>query len=315
MRKTTALCAASLLSNSRKTDTLRRPAVAGFFRVRSRAGAAFALLTCAVLSAQAPRPAAPGAKPSPPRGFSTGPNDQHRVDNAGAERGKKVYAAECITCHGTNATGSERGADLIRSLVVLKDRYGDKIGEFIQNDHPTQVTPAKNLTKEQIGDLAHWLHSRVIGSLRSNQDVGDILTGNVEAGKAFFNGAGGCTKCHSVTGDLARIGRKYNAATLQQRTMFPNSGGFGRRRFGGGAPPKPVMVTVDTGGKSITGTMVHLDDFNVALRDGAGEYHSFKRTAQVKVEKQDPYQFHIDMLPKYTDTQMHDVVAYLESIR
>ncbi|MEZ5401950.1 MAG: cytochrome c [Bryobacteraceae bacterium] len=272
-----------------------------------------AAFLCAGLNGQAPRPAAPAAKPQ--RGFSTGPSDQHRVDPDGADRGRKVYAAECITCHGTNATGGERGADLIRSLVVLKDRYGDKIGEFVRNSHPTQTTPAAKLSKEQIGDLAHFLHSKVIGSLRSNQDVGDILTGDVQAGKAFFNGEGKCTTCHSVTGDLARIGRKYNPVTLQQRTIFPNSGGFGRRRFGGGSPPKPVTVTVSTGGKSVSGTLVHMDDFNVSLRDEAGEYHSFARTAQMKVEKKDPYQFHIDMLPKYTDKQMHDVVAYLESVR
>jgi mono/diheme cytochrome c family protein len=279
-----------------------------------RSCALFALAAAVPLLAQAPRPATAPAKPS--FGFSTGPNDQHKVDPAGAERGKKVYAAECITCHGTNATGSERGADLIRSLVVLKDRYGDKIGEFVRKDHPTQTTPAKNLTTEQIGDLAHWLHSRVIGSLRSNQDVGDILTGDAKAGGAFFNGEGKCTGCHSVTGDFARIGRRHNPVTLQQRVLFPNAGGLGRRRFGGPATPtKPVTVTVTSGGRTMTGQMLHLDDFNVALRDGNGEYHSFKRTPQVKVEKSDPYQFHIDMLSRITDKQMHDVVAYLESIR
>lgn len=273
----------------------------------------------AALSAQTPGPKpVPGAKPAGPQfGFSTGPNDQHKVDPAGAERGKKVYAAECITCHGTNATGTERGADLIRSLVVLKDRYADTIGPFVQKGHPTQTTAGKDLTKDQLGDLAHWLHSRKIASLRSNQDVGDILTGDAKAGEAFFNGEGKCATCHSVTGDLARIGRRYNPVTIQQRVVFPFAGGFGRRRFAGpvGPPPKPTTVTVTVAGKSVTGELLHLDDFNVSLKDSAGDYHSFKRTPQMQVVKNDPRQAHIDMLPTFSDKAMHDVVAYLETIR
>ncbi len=263
----------------------------------------------------------PGAKPvagaKPTAGLSTGPLDQHVVDAAGADRGKKVYAAECISCHGTNATGSERGADLIRSLVVLKDRNGKLIGDFLRKGHPTQTTAAKDLTDAQILDLAHWLHSRKIGSLRMNQDVGDILVGDRAAGQAFFNGAGKCSTCHSVTGDLKGIGRRYNPAALQQRWLFPGTGGFGRRRFAAqaGPPPKPTMVTVTANGKTTKGTLLSLDDFHVALRDETGEYQSFKRTAQVKVEKDDPRQFHIDMLSVYTDKNMHDVTAYLESLR
>jgi mono/diheme cytochrome c family protein len=267
--------------------------------------------------AQAP-PAAPPAKPpAPSSGFSVGPNDQHVVDPAGADRGKNVYAAECIHCHGTAATGTERGADLIRSVVVLQDRNGAGIGEFLRKGHPTQTTAAKDLTGAQIGDIAHWLHQRKIASLRRNQDVGDVLTGDAKAGEAYFNGAGKCHTCHSPTGDFARIGRRYNPVTLQQRFLFPNTGGFGRRRFGGGesGSPKPVTVTVTSAGKTVSGTLVHLDDFNVALRDAAGEYYSYKRTPQMKVEKKDPRQFHIDMLAVYTDKNMHDIVAYLESLR
>jgi mono/diheme cytochrome c family protein len=250
--------------------------------------------------------------------MGVGPNDQHVVDPAGADRGKKVYAAECIHCHGTAATGTERGADLIRSMVVRRDRNGASIGEFLKKGHPTQTTPAAKLMDEQILDLAHWLHSRKMGSLRFNQDVGDILTGDAKAGEAYFKGEGKCHTCHSPTGDLARIGRRYNPVTLQQRFLFPSAGGFGRRRFAGadsGPAPKPVTVSVTTGGTTVSGTLVHLDDFNVSLRDASGEYHSFKRTTQVKVEKNDPRQFHIDMLPVYTDKNMHDVVAYLESLR
>ena len=60
---------------------------------------------------------------------------------------------------------------------------------------------------------------------------------------------------------------------------------------------------------------MHLDDFNVSLRDAAGEYHSWTRMPSLKVEKTDPYQAHIDLLNQYTDKNMHDIVAYLESVK
>src|SRR5262245_6097975 len=67
-----------------------------------------------------------------------GPGDRQLVDPAGADRGKTTYIAECITCHGPKARGTESGADLVRSLVVLRDRYGSELGTFLRKGHPTQ---------------------------------------------------------------------------------------------------------------------------------------------------------------------------------
>ena len=56
-------------------------------------------------------------------------------------RGQKIYAAECVTCHGASARGTERGANLIRSPRVLRDRYGSAIGPFLKAGHPMQTGP------------------------------------------------------------------------------------------------------------------------------------------------------------------------------
>ena len=117
--------------------------------------AAMAVAAAMVLSAQAPAGRGRG-----PNTGGAGADDKHVVDPAASDRGKKVYAAECINCHGTHARGTDNGADLIRSVVVLHDRYGSTIGPFLRKGHPTQTTPPANLTQAQIEDGSNGLWQR-----------------------------------------------------------------------------------------------------------------------------------------------------------
>jgi hypothetical protein len=207
----------------------------------------------------------------------------------------------------------------VRSVIVLHDRYGNEIGPFLRKGHPTQTTPVANLSPAQIEDLSHFIHQELYQTLRAALRIQDVLTGDAKAGAAYFNGEGKCNSCHSTSGDLAGIGKKYDPPTLQQRFLFPMAGGFGGRggRGGRGGPPaNPVTVTVTpASGPAISGTLVHLDDFSVALRDSTGEYHSWKRTPAVKVVKRNPFDAHIELLDRYTDKNMHDIVAYLETLK
>ena len=252
----------------------------------------------------------------------SGPNEQHKVDAEAADRGRTIWAAECIHCHGTYARGSERGANLIQSAMFLQDRYGSKLGPFLKNGHPMQSGSASaGLTQTQIEELSHFIHQRVFDTLRGSPifEVQNVLTGDAAAGEAYFNGAGGCNKCHSATGNLAGIGGRLGPPSLQSRFLFPQAGGFRRRSsFSREAPPviRPTTVSVTPVGQTtVTGVLVHLDDFNVSLRDEAGEYRSWKRGPQLQVEKHDPYAAHIELLDKYTDKNMHDIVAYLETLQ
>ena len=235
-----------------------------------------------------------------------GPADKQIVDAAAAERGKTTYIAECITCHGPKARGTEMGADLVRSVAVLRDRVGSEIGPFLRKGHPTQSNrPSANFTSAQIGDLSHFLKQRVNDTLRSSPSyqIQNVLTGDAKAGAAYFNGAGKCSTCHSPAGDMAGIGRRLDPPNLQQRFLFP-------RRT------KPVTVTVTPpSGPAVSGTLERIDDFNVYLRDASGEYRSWKRTPSLKVEKHDPLAVHYELLDQYTDKNMHDIVAYLETLK
>jgi cytochrome c oxidase cbb3-type subunit III len=254
-----------------------------------------------------------------PRG-GAGPDDKHIVDPAAAQRGRATYAAGCIQCHGTTARGTDRGANIVRSSTLLHDRYGNELGPFLRKGHPTPDDPkSKALTDAQITDLSHFLHERLNDTLRGSPvfTVQNVLTGDKQAGAAYFAGAGGCNKCHSPTGDFAGIGKKYDPPALQGRMLFPRPPGRGPRGGFPGMPvAKPTTVDVTTAsGETVSGTLVQMDDFSVSLRDGTGQYRSFKRAAGVTVVKHDPYAAHVALLDTYTDKNIHDVVAYLESLK
>jgi mono/diheme cytochrome c family protein len=263
---------------------------------------------------------------APGRGTSVGPGgrgprahvgaaDRHRVDDTAAARGQKTYAAECVTCHAPSARGTDNPmTNLIRSPLVLRDRYGSSLGPFLQKGHPTQTgAPSASLTQEQIVDLSHFIWQRVNDTLQGSPAYApkDVLTGDAKAGQAYFNGEGGCAACHSPTGDLARYGALYDPVDIQQRFVFPTaSAGRGR------APRKPVTVTITVpGSPALSGTLVAMDDFHVALREADGRYRSIARTPAMTVVKSDPYQAHVDLLERLTDRAMHDVVAYLETLK
>lgn len=276
-------------------------------RVRDVCTAAAVVLTSAVLAAQQPPPKPPAPPQGAPAGRGT--KDKHVVDAAAAERAKTIWAADCITCHGTRARGTDSGANLIQSVVVLHDKYGDLIGPFLKKGHPRQSgQPSSAFTDAQLQDLAHFLHQRVYETLRSSPTFGpqDILVGDAEAGAKYFDGEGRCVTCHSPSGDLAGVGKRYTPVVLQQRFIFPRAG----------RAAKPVSITVTPpGGQPVTGDLVHMDDFTVSMRDGDGNYLSWRRTPGMTIVKKDPYAAHVELLDRITDKQMHDVVAYLSRLK
>ena len=128
-----------------------------------------------------------------------------------------------------------------------------------------------------------------------------LLTGNAAAGKAFFEGAGGCASCHSPTGDLAGIARKYPAAVLQARFLYPQ-----QRRT--------TATVTDSAGKQYSGELLALTNYDVAIQDTGGWYHSWP-LGSVKLDMKDPLAAHLNLLTKYTDSDMHNMLAYLETLK
>jgi cytochrome c oxidase cbb3-type subunit 3 len=243
------------------------------------------------------------------------PLDRHVVDPDAANRGRTVWVAECIECHGTSARGTEKGKNLIQSDMVLHDRYGSTLAPFLAKGHPMQSgRKSASLSKTEVADLSHFIHERVYDTLRGSAifQPQEIVTGDAKAGEAWFNGSGKCSTCHSATGDLKGIGTRYDPATLQGRFLFPRGGGRGGR--GGGGKQLTLTITPPNG-PAVTGVPVVFDDFDVSVRDAQGQVHAFTRSPQLKVVRNDPFAMHDQLLDVYTDKNMHDMLAYLVTLK
>jgi mono/diheme cytochrome c family protein len=242
-------------------------------------------------------------------------------DPAAVERGRTVFGDKCGSCHRPNARGGQgfSGPDLIRSVLVLQDLNGRQIGAHLQAGH----TPPIPLTPPDISDIATFLHREITyAAERTNYQLQYVMTGNAKAGETYFNGAGGCNRCHSATGDLKGIGSRYDGPRLQALIAFGTVGGEGRgegRGRGGAAgvsrTARRATVTLSSG-ETFSGVLVRLTDFDVTIRDDAGRQLSWLRSGNTpKVQVTDPLQGHIDLLPKYTDADIHDLAAYLARLK
>jgi mono/diheme cytochrome c family protein len=244
-----------------------------------------------------------------------------KEDASQVARGAKLFAANCASCHGATAKGltGKDNTDLVRSLYVLDDEKGILLTPPIKNGRPDKGMPASNLSDGEIKDVAAWLRVQSYGAgHRTTYTFLDILTGDAKKGEAYFNGAGKCSTCHSPAGDLKGIGARYSAQQLQGRWLSPGGGRGGRGAPAATGPSRSqrtVTVTLPNG-ETVSGPLDRIDDFNVAMHDSTGAYRSFARNGDTpKVVVTDPIKVHVDMLRTYTDADIHNMTAYLVTLK
>jgi cytochrome c oxidase cbb3-type subunit III len=231
------------------------------------------------------------------------------VPAAVVAHGQEVFSANCSFCHGDDARGGSVGPNLIRNQVVLDDQNGELIEPVVHGSRQAEGMPKLNLSDPDIVAVAAWLHSQPLGN-RGAPSTLDIVVGNAQAGEAYFNGAGKCSTCHSVTGDLAGIGGKYSAKTLQNAIVS------GRAGSGGGAGGAGETVTVTLAGQKVEGRLDHLDAFIVSLTEKDGTHRSFDiNDGEPQVVVHDPLQAHIDMLRTWKNSDLHNLTAYLTTLK
>jgi cytochrome c oxidase cbb3-type subunit 3 len=257
------------------------------------AGASIALLMAASLAfTQAPRPPATPAKPG-----QTFPLDLVRA-------GESLFVQQCAFCHGRDTGGGESGPDLTRSKLVADDIGGNQIGPVVRNGRGNM--PRFTVTDQELLGLTAFIQTqRIIAESqtggRKGVDPKDLLTGDIDKGKQYFNGTGKCNSCHSPTADLAGVASRNQGLRLFQRMMYPR-----------GAKAK-MTVTLPSG-ETVSGTRAYVDEFTVALRDSSGRYRSWP-AAKVQVRVDDPAEAHVDLLAKYTDDDIHNLIAYLTTLK
>lgn len=238
---------------------------------------------------------------------------QHPVDSPvsappppseAATRGQATFGASCSFCHGAKGNGTEQAPNLMRSPLLIKDHDGDVLVPFLAEGRPGLGMPSfASLQPAQRADIAAFLHYQQTQQVhRRRLPESAALVGDAAAGKAYFNGAGKCSTCHSVTGDLAGIGSKLQPLALTSSFLTPT--------------PKPLKVTVTPlSGPAVTGILDYQDEFTVSMNDTAGTYHSWPRSHVKSVDVVDPLEVHRKMLPLYTDKNIHDLLSYLVTIK
>jgi cytochrome c oxidase cbb3-type subunit 3 len=241
---------------------------------------------------------------------------------AAIERGKNLYDTNCSFCHGEDARGgSEGGPNLIRSDILLRDQSGELLQTVVLNGRPDRGMPKFTLAPAEVSDIAAFIHSFAVSSRDpARKRPPNILVGDAKAGQAYFQSK--CSSCHSVTGDLKGIATRISdSRTLQQTWLMPavygGTGAGGVTLDSGAANVPPVTVTVTSSdGTKVEGRLGRIDDFIVTLTQTDGSARSFRRDGNIpNVELHDPMQPHKDLLRVYTDKDIHDVTAYLASIK
>ena len=221
------------------------------------------------------------------------------------EQGATLFQQRCAFCHGRDAAGGETGPDLTRSKLVASDVDGEKIAAVVRNGRPEKGMPPFDVADEQVAGLAAFIHTQQKNARsrpggRKGVDASDLQTGNAQAGKQYFEGAGGCAKCHSPSGDLAGIANRHQGLELERRMLYPEDA------------KSRVTVTLASG-ETVTGVLAYLDEFTVGLTDEGGSYHSWRiRDVHYKVDA--PVEAHVALFSKYTDADIHNLMAYLQTL-
>lgn len=281
--------------------------------------------------AGAPQAPAPGGPPAgrgqAPQGRGGGratfPAQQRTLaDAATIARGKTLYEINCRACHGGDLRGGDIGGpNLLRSQLVLNDQHGELIVPIVKNGRQNPgmpPMPALPLGEEDVKAIAEYIHSvaatmRGQGSPPPGEEVElNIVVGDAKAGEKYF--AATCASCHSATGDLKGLGERIASPLQLQNTWITGGGGRGR----GGAPvsrPVTVSVAIQDGSK-VEGRLVRIDDFYVVVGLENGTTRTIRRTGDTpKVTINDPLEGHRKLLTAYTDKDIHDVTAYLVTLK
>jgi cytochrome c oxidase cbb3-type subunit 3 len=231
---------------------------------------------------------------------------------AQVEAGRARFAADCGFCHGRDAQGGSRGLDLTRSELVAADTDGTAIGEVVSRGRVDKGMPAFAAlgTADLAAIVAYIKTQKQIAESaeggRRSVEPADLLAGDAARGRVYFDA--NCAQCHAADGDLAGVATRRVGLQLMMKMLNPRSGPGAQSA---GSLPALHVTTAD--GASFSGALAHRDEFSVAMRDADGVYRSW-RTDAVEWRVDDPLEAHIAQIPRYTDGDMHDVMAFLMTL-
>jgi len=229
------------------------------------------------------------------------------------QKGQSLFATQCAFCHGRDAEGGETGPDLTSSELVEKDLSGTEIGMVVRLGRIDKGMPPFSLSDADLAAVVAFIHDQKrkmeshAGRRRTVQ-AEDLRTGNAEEGKKYFHGAGGCAKCHSPSGDLGGVANRFRGLALLERMLYP----WGRKAGPASSPATATVILPS--GEAVMGKLAYRDEFVIGLVDSSGWYRSWFRN-KVRFQVNNPLEAHSEQLGKYTEETMHNVLAYLQTLR
>jgi putative heme-binding domain-containing protein len=219
--------------------------------------------------------------------------------------GRGTFRIYCSACHGIQAKGG-RGPDLTLGVYEAGDTDAD-LHRVISDGVSGTEMPGYG---ERMNEDSIW---RLVAYIRSAAQPDQTKpTGDAAAGKAIYNGKGGCTGCHQIGKqggrlgpELTRVGRSRSLAHLRRALVKPDAE----------LTPKYGTVEIQTAdGRVIRGVEKNFDNFFVTLMEPGEKLHSFERDKLKRSERSTR-----SMMPSYENSlsakEIDDVVAYMVSLR
>ena len=269
----------------------------------------FAFLVIAMIGQEAPAPAGRGGAATPEQraastraflGLGEAP------DKVAAARAAPIFQSNCSFCHGPQARGSS-GPSLVVSDVVLGDDHGEHLVPFLKKGRPEKGMPSfAQLPDDQLKDLAEFLHQQVEDvANRGTYHLPNILVGDAEKGKAYV--AANCMSCHTAANFEHIAGKFRSADQLQHGWVWPNR-----------PADNSLAVTATVkmpDGSTMEGRVAQISDFKITLVGSDNQRHVIDRAPGTDVQMKDPLAPHLTLIPKLKNDDMHNVTAYLETLK
>ena len=218
--------------------------------------------------------------------------------------GARLFAVNCALCHGPKGTGG-RGADLARPRLT---RAIDDAALFqiVHDGIPCTEMPANRaMTDHEMWQVIAYV--RTLGRAAAERVAGDAASG------AGVFRSKGCMGCHAIGANggrmgppLAEVGERRSAAYLRAALLDPAAN----------LPDGFTMAEITTAaGEHITGIVLNEDTFALQMRDLTGNLHSFWKQDLTALEEHDDRTPMPSFRGRLTDRELHDLVAYLVSLR
>jgi len=227
-------------------------------------------------------------------------------DKVAAARAAPIYQQNCSFCHGPQARGAT-GPGLVTSDIVLGDDRGEHLAPFLKAGRPEKGMPAfSRLSDGELADLAEFLHQQVEDvANRGTYQLHSVVVGDVAEGQAYV--AANCSSCHAAD-SFSHIASRFRSPDQLQRGWI--------------WPARPadnslaITATVHTAdGHSISGRVIQVSDFRVTLVDDGGQTHAILREPGVDLRMKDPLAPHQALIMTLGNDDMHNVTAYLETLK